>query len=119
MHTRFFAIACLGLLTCLLALPARSEGTPATAEAIRALVAGETTDPNVDPAGADLRRFYDSRNGAPAWSDPGKAASLVSILAGAPAHGLEAGVPKSPAANGGGNSAAHDVALTRLALAYA
>jgi L,D-transpeptidase YcbB len=119
MKLRHLALAFLGLVASVLSVPARSEGTPATAESIRALVAGMAADAASDPAEADLARFYEARNDEPAWSNPGQAAALESVLADAPNHGLESSFSKPVSPAGGVDSASRDVALTRLALGYA
>lgn len=116
MQFRRLALVFLGLVASVLSHPARSEGAPATAESIRALVGGMATDAASDPVEADLARFYEARNDEPAWNNPDLVAALQSVLAGAPNHGLESSFPKP---GGSGDSASHDVALTRLALAYA
>jgi len=87
----------------------------APAEAIAAILdRGDAADADA----ATLRAFYAARNDAPAWSDPARAAALAAAVAGAADQGLDGGFPKKLAAPGG-DSAARDVALTRLALAYA
>ena len=119
MQLRFVTLAFLGFIATVLSVPARSEGTPATADAIRALLAGAAATAASDPVEAELVRFYEARGDEPAWSNPDQAASLASILAGAPNHGLESSFSKSVMPLGSGDSAARDVALTRVALAYA
>ena len=100
--------------------PAWSDGPPASpaAERIQGLI--EPDAPALPPAGveASLKRFYEARNFEPAWGDQARVAALAAVLAGAPDHGLESGFPKSvwPA---GGDPASRDLALTRIALAYA
>ncbi|HXQ49889.1 MAG TPA: L,D-transpeptidase family protein [Stellaceae bacterium] len=120
MH-RHIAIAFLGLAAILVAGPGRSEGldkapTPVAAR-IRALL-DTTADQDASSSGSSLTHFYAARHDEPAWSDPARVAALTSSLAAASDHGLEASFPKA-ALSAGDDPAARDVALTRLALAYA
>jgi L,D-transpeptidase YcbB len=68
-----------------------------------------------DSDAASLGSFYAARNDAPAWTDPARVAALAAILAHAGDQGLDFALPKVSDAD----AAAHDVALTRVALAYA
>lgn len=115
-----YVAACLGAAL-LLARPAWSEGPPASpaGERIETLIAGETPAlPASAAAEAVLKRFYEARNFEPAWGDEARVAALAAVLGTAAEHGLDTGFPKA-AWPAGGESAARDVALTRLALAYA
>lgn len=69
------------------------------------------------PIEADLRQFYAKRDFAPAW-DAASEAQLASVLAAAPAQGLP-GSFAMPDAQATGAGAARDIALSRVALAYA
>ena len=107
--------ACLGAAL-LLARPALSEPSPASplAAQIQALIEPAT------PAAPEssLRRFYEARHFAPAWGNEAQTTALATVIEGAARHGLDGAFPKS-AWPVGGDPAARDVALTRLALAYA
>jgi len=113
----FFAF--FGLISCFLTVPAESEVVPATADSIRALVGAQPAGATPDPLDADLRRFYDARNDEPAWGNPEQVASLGSILAGAADQGLESSFSRAQMPAGSADTAARDVALSRVALAYA
>jgi murein L,D-transpeptidase YcbB/YkuD len=111
---------CLGAAL-LLARPALSETAPATpvAERIEALVERNLPAlPAVTATDATLKRFYEARRFAPAWGDEAEVAALGTVLDGAAEHGLDSAFPKALLPTGG-DAAARDVALTRLALAYA
>jgi L,D-transpeptidase YcbB len=114
------AAACLGAAF-LLARPAWSDGVPASpaAERIETLIAQDPPAVTV-PAAVEsaTKRFYAARNFAPAWGDQTREAALAAVLAGAAEQGLEGGFPKA-AWPAGGDPGARDLALTRLALAYA
>jgi murein L,D-transpeptidase YcbB/YkuD len=97
-----------------------SPATDSPAQQIGAVLENAAiTDAAADPQGAaDLRRFYERRNDAPAWGDPAAVAALGAALAGASDQGLPSARFALPAANADGVAAA-DVALTRVALRYA
>jgi murein L,D-transpeptidase YcbB/YkuD len=117
---RPFIAACLGAVL-LLAHPAWSDPPPASPAmmSIEALVEhGAATLPPSAAAEANLKRFYEARHFEPAWGDETRVAALAAVLAGTAEHGLDLAFPKA-AWPAGGDSAARDVALTRLALSYA
>ncbi len=94
--------------------PAWSDASAPAPQTIAALLDGAAADADA----ASLRAFYAARNDAPAWTDPARVAALEAALAGAADQGLDFTFPKA-LAGGSGDGAARDVALTRLALAYA
>src|ERR1700683_5605937 len=120
MRLRFPPIAACLLAVLLLARPAWSAPPPASlaAQQIEALVEGGA--PLLPPSATEARvkRFYEARHFEPAWGDEARVAALAAVLAGASEHGLDLAFPKA-AWPTGGDPAARDVALTRLALAYA
>ena len=108
----------LAIVALIVAAPARSEETAAPLiQAIHALIDHATADPTLEAADtARLRRFYEARSFAPAWvADPTRVAALAAVLAGASEHGLSFPLPKLA----GADDAQRDLALTRVALAYA
>ena len=90
--------------------PAWSD-EPAPQNPIAAILDRDANDADATP----LQAFYAARHDAPAWGDPARVAALAAAVAAAADQGLEGFAVKAPA----GDAAARDVALTRLALAYA
>jgi len=120
---RPFIAACLGAALLLVHFPgpAWSDALPASPAAARieALVEqGAPALPASTAVEASLKRFYEARQFEPAWGDETRTAALASVLAGAAEHGLDLAFPKAGLPVGG-EPAARDVALTRLALRYA
>ena len=111
----------LSVIAVLLAWPVLGHPAPAwsdasapvsapAASAIAAILDHDAAAPDAQT----LRAFYAARNSAPAWSNPAQVAALTAAVAGAADQGLDFAMPKA-----GGDAAARDVALTRVALAYA
>ncbi|HST35723.1 MAG TPA: L,D-transpeptidase family protein, partial [Allosphingosinicella sp.] len=85
----------------------QQDGSPEAAAELRAAATGQ-----------QVRRFYESRGWALAWTGEGRAEALDNAISEAERHGLDP-EPFRPRIANGASPAARDAALTKAALGYA